>query len=109
MLSILQLDILLQTEKSRLDEERQTLEEQVAVAEKRLREIQVRFRHVKGLLGTDEAAETVLSEATNSVGRNLTDIAEEILGGSVNASRCTTRWPSPLASWLARTCRTIFA
>ena len=77
---MVQLGTLLEAEKSRLDEERQTLQEQVAVAEKRLREIQVRLRHVGGLLGTDEAAETVLSEATNSAGRNLTDIAEEILG-----------------------------
>ena len=77
---MLQLDTLLQTEKSRLDEERQTLQGQIAVAEKRLREIQVRLLHVAGLLGTDGTAETVLPEATNSAGRTLTDIAEAILG-----------------------------
>ena len=73
------LNSLLQAEKTRLEEEKQTLQEQFAVAEMRLREIQVRLQHVEGLLGTDKAAETVLPGAPNSVERNVTDIAEEIL------------------------------
>ena len=77
---MIQLNRLLQDEKSRLDEERKTLQDQFAAAEKRLREIQIRLRHVEGLLGVDASAKTVLSEATNSAGRTLTDIAEEILG-----------------------------
>ncbi len=74
-----QLNKLLQDEKFQLNKERQTLQEDIAAAEKRLHEIQVRLRHVEGLLGTNDVTETVSSQETNSVRRSLTDIAEEIL------------------------------
>ncbi len=72
-----QLDTLLQSEGDRLDDERRTLQENIAEAEKRLREIHTRIAHVEGLLGTSDAAER---RETNSGERSLTDIAEEILG-----------------------------
>ena len=76
---MIQLNTLLQSEKSRLDEESQTIQENIAVAEKRFREIEVRLRHIDGLLGMSNTTEIVSSQATISVERSLTDIAEEIL------------------------------
>ena len=75
----MQLDTLLQAEKARLDNERQALQEQIATAESRLREIQARLRHVEGLLGTSESSDKMLTEVTNPARRPLTDIAEQVL------------------------------
>ncbi len=75
-----QLDTLLQAEKTRLDEERQTLQERIAAGERRLQEIRVRLRHVEALLGTSEATEAVPSAKATSAGRSLMDIVEAILG-----------------------------
>lgn len=76
-----QLDTLLQAEKARLDEERQTLQERIAAGERRLQEIRVRLRHVEALLGTSEDAETVPTAAkASSAGRSLMDMVEGILG-----------------------------
>ena len=75
-----QLDTLLQSERSRLDEERRTLRDNISEAEKRLREVQTRLNHVEGLLGTSEPAETTMVGSAISAERSLTDMAEEILG-----------------------------
>lgn len=73
------LNTLLQAEKDRLDKERQERQECMARDEQLLQELQDRLRNVEGLLGTNEAAGMASPEATNTVGRSLTDITEEIL------------------------------
>ena len=73
------LDTLLQAEKDLLDEERQTLQAQITAAEKRLKEIHVRLRHVDGLLGVSEPSESIITGASNPAGRTMTDLATEIL------------------------------
>ena len=73
------LDNLLQSEKDRLDEERQALQAQITVAEKRLKEIHVRLRHIDGLLGVSEPSETLVTGTSNPAGRTMTDLAAEIL------------------------------
>lgn len=74
------LDTLLQDEKLRLDKESLQLQEQISTAEQRLQEIQIRLKHVEGLLGTNDMNKTSIPETSNATGRSLTDIAEEVLG-----------------------------
>ena len=73
------LDNLLLAEKDQLDKERHTLQAQITAAEKRLKEIHVRLRHVDGLLGVSESSEAVSTRASKPVGRTMTDLAAEIL------------------------------
>ena len=74
-----QLDTLLQNEKRRLDDEKQDLVGQIATAKKRLTEVQLRLRHVEGLLGMSEESDRVPRVTTKSDGLSLLDIAEEVL------------------------------
>ena len=76
---MIELDNLLLAEKNRLNEERQALEAGITAAQKRLKEIHGRLRHVDGLLGVSESSEAVATGASKPAGRTMTDLAAEIL------------------------------
>ena len=75
----MELDTLLQAEKTRLSKEADKLEQEIESARSRLREIHSRLEHVEGLLGNDSVTHPSEPEAMNTNGRALTDIAAEIL------------------------------
>lgn len=70
---------LLLKEKNELNTERQRLREQIATAEKRLREVDKLLIHVEGLLGLDHSVDDDTDKSPISDSRDIEDIAVDIL------------------------------
>ena len=75
------LNDMLRDEKARLEEEQRKLVKKISQVQARSSEVRDRLLHIEGLLGPGDEAETVVTGAPVASGRNIADLAEEILAG----------------------------